>query len=45
MELCFDGEFISNFPKRPADPRKKNTENSLRFDIQTLDTPFPRGEA
>jgi hypothetical protein len=40
----FDCEFISDFPKRPADCREKNSQKAFGFDIQVLDTPFPGGK-
>jgi hypothetical protein len=43
-KLSIDSEFISNFPKRPTDRRKENTESTLRFGIQAMDAPLPRGK-
>jgi hypothetical protein len=43
-KISLDCEFISNFSKRPANRRKENTKNTLRFGIQAMDAPFPGGK-
>jgi hypothetical protein len=39
----FDSEFISDFPKRPADCREKNSQNAFGLVIQVMNTPLPGG--